>query len=130
MNLPSQQRGMSVSGIMVVIMLVAVCAKLGLAILPAQIGYYQLKKSLAHALKQANDNQESAQAFMSNVGKQWTIDGVGQQPEDVVTVISNTPGALAVSLRYQETRNLFGQVDVVNRFEDTITAEDAKTANP
>lgn len=128
MNLPSGQRGASVTGIVLIICLVVVCAKVGLGIIPAQIGHYQLKKSLAWELKKANDNKESEKEFLSNVNSQWNINGVKQKAEDVVEVVNNAPGAMTVNLNYSETSNLFGNVDIVNRFEDTITAEDAKAA--
>lgn len=130
MNLPSQQRGMSVTMMMVVIMLVVVCAKLGLAIIPAQVGHYQLKKSLAFELKKANDNKESPKGFISNVAQQWNINGFDQKPEDVITITDNVPGALSINLKYEQANNFFGNVDILNRFDDTITAEDAKVANP
>ena len=130
MNLPSQQRGMSVTMMMVVIMLVVVCAKLGLAIIPAQVGHYQLKKSLAFELKKANDNKESPKDFMSNVAQQWNINGFDQKPEDVITITDNVPGALSINLKYEQANNFFGNVDILNRFDDTITAEDAKVATP
>lgn len=130
MNLPSQQRGMSVTMMMVVIMLVVVCAKLGLAIIPAQVGHYQLKKSLAFELKKANDNKESPKGFISNVAQQWNINGFDQKPEDVITITDNVPGALSINLKYEQANNFFGNVDILNRFDDTITAEDAKVATP
>lgn len=130
MNLPSQQRGMSVTMMMVVIMLVVVCAKLGLAIIPAQVGHYQLKKSLAFELKKANDNKETPKDFIRNVAQQWNINGFDQKPEDVITITDNVPGALSINLKYEQANNFFGNVDILNRFDDTITAEDAKVANP
>lgn len=39
MNLPSHQRGASVTGIVIMIVLIVVCAKIGLAIIPAQVGH-------------------------------------------------------------------------------------------
>lgn len=128
MNLPSGQRGASVTGIVVMICLVVLCAKVGLGIVPAQIGHYQLKKSLAWELKKSNDNKETVKDFLSNVNSQWNINGVKQKAEDVIEVTDNTPGEMTVKLNYSETNNLFGNVDIVNRFEDTITAEDAKAA--
>lgn len=128
MNLPSQQRGASVTGIVVMIVLVVLCAKIGLGIIPAQIGHYQLKKSLAFELKKSNDNKEDVKTFMSNVATQWNINSFNQKPDDVIEVVDNTPGALSVKLNYHEVNNFFGNVDIVNRFEDTITANDAKTA--
>lgn len=130
MNLPSQQRGMSVTMMMVVIMLVVVCAKLGLAIIPAQVGHYQLKKSLAFELKKANDNKETPKDFISNVAQQWNINGFDQKPEDVITITDNVPGALSINLKYEQANNFFGNVDILNRFDDKITAEDAKVATP
>lgn len=128
MNLPSGQRGASVTSIVVMICLIVLCAKVGLGIVPAQIGHYQLKKSLAFELKKSNDNKESEKEFLSNVNSQWNINGVKQKAEDIVEVTDNTPGAMAVKLNYNEVSNFFGNVDIVNRFEDTITAEDAKVA--
>ena len=128
MNLPSQQRGASVTGIVVMIILIVLVAKVGLGIVPAQIGHYQLKKSLAFELKKSNDNKETEKQFLDNVNSQWNINAVQRKAEDVVEVVDNTPGAMAVKLNYTETSNFFGNVDIVNRFEDTITAEDAKIA--
>ncbi len=130
MNLPSHQRGASVTGIVIMIVLIVVCVKLGLAIIPAQVGHYQLKKSLAFELKKSNDNKESVKDFLDNVNSQWHINGASQKAEDVVEVVDNTPGAMSVKLKYDEANNFFGNVDIVNRFEDTISAEDAKVAKP
>ena len=130
MNLPSHQRGASVTDIVIMIVLIVVCAKIGLAIIPAQVGHYQLKKSLALQLKKSNDNKESVKEFLGNVNSQWHINGASQKAEDVVEVVDNTPGAMSVKLKYDEANNFFGNVDIVNRFEDTISAEDAKVAKP
>lgn len=128
MNLPSQQRGASVSGIVLMISMAVVCFKLGMGIIPAQIGNYQLKKSLAWELKKANDNKESDSQFLSNVSTQWGINGYKQNPQDVVTVTNKTKGNMSVQLTYEESSNFFGTIDIVNRFDETITAEDAKLA--
>ena len=128
MNLPSHQRGASVSGIVIMIVLIVVCAKIGLGIIPAQIGHYQLKKSLAFELKKSNDNKETEKEFLGNVNSQWNINGVRQKAEDVVEMVDNTPGQMSVKLKYDEANNFFGNVDIVNHFDDTITAEDAKVA--
>lgn len=126
MNLPSGQRGASVTSIVIMIFLTVLCAKVGLGILPAQIGHYQLKKSLAFELKKSNENQESEKEFFNNVNSQWGINGVQRKAEDIVEVVDKTPGAMAVELNYVETSNFFGNVDIVNRFNDKLTAEDVK----
>lgn len=128
MNLASHQRGASVSGMVIMIVLIVVCAKIALAIIPAQVGHYQLKKSLAFELKKSNDNKESAKEFINNVNSQWHINGVYQKAEDVVEMLDSTPGQLSVRLNYDEASKFFGNVDIVNHFTDTITADDAKVA--
>ena len=85
---------------------------------------------MALQLKKSNDNKESVKEFLGNVNSQWHINGVSQKAEDVVEVVDNTPGAMSVKLKYDEANNFFGNVDIVNRFEDTISAEDAKVAKP
>lgn len=128
MNLASHQRGASVSGMVIMIVLIVVCAKIALAIIPAQVGHYQLKKSLAFELKKSNDNKESAKEFINNVNSQWHINGVYQKAEDVVEMLDSIPGQLSVRLNYDEASKFFGNVDIVNHFTDTITADDAKVA--
>ncbi|WP_019519874.1 DUF4845 domain-containing protein [Faucicola boevrei] len=128
MNLPSNQRGMGVTGIVLVISMLVICFKIGIGIAPAQVGNYQLKKSLAWELKKANDNKESEKEFLRNVEAQWSINGYNMSPKDVIEITKNTPGDMSVKLKYDEESNFFGNVFIVNRFEDDITAEDAKVA--
>lgn len=85
---------------------------------------------MAFELKKANDNKESPKDFISNVAQQWNINGFDQKPEDVITITDNVPGALSINLKYEQANNFFGNVDILNRFDDTITAEDAKVATP
>ncbi|WP_353891950.1 hypothetical protein [Faucicola atlantae] len=46
----------------------------------------------------------------------------------MISFINRTPGELSIKLNYDEANNFFGNVDIVNHFDDTITAEDAKVA--
>ena len=81
MNLPSHQRGASVTGIVIMIVLIVVCAKIGLAIIPA---CWSLPiKIVGFELKKSNDNKESVKEFLGNVNSQWHINGVSQKAEDV-----------------------------------------------
>lgn len=129
MSLPSSQQGMGVTSIILLICMAVICFKIGVGIIPAQLGHYQLKKSVAWELKKANDNRESEKSFISSVSSQWSINGYQQKPADVITLVKKTPGDISVKLKYEEENNLFGNVFIVNRFEDTITAEDAKAAS-
>lgn len=124
--LPSQQRGASVSGIVFFILALGIFVKLGLATIPAQIGDYQLTKSIAIGLKKANDNKETPQQFLSGLESQWNINNERRKPADIFTITDPTPGSIKVHKDYSETKNLFGNVDVVSHFKGDITAADVK----
>ncbi len=121
------QRGASVTSIVLIILVLGVAAKLMVAIIPAQIGDYQLTKTLSAQLKEANNNNETAKQFVERVNRQLSINAdYDTQAEDVFTFIDKKTGQLAIRKQYAVTKNLFGNVDIVNRFEgdiDMTTAE-------
>ena len=123
----STQRGASVTSIVFIIIALGVAIKLIVAIVPAQIGDYQLSKTLSSELKTANENKESAKQFMDRVNKQLSINAdYDTKAEDVLTFKDKKAGQLAVYKNYEKTNNLFGNVDIVNRFEGDIDPTTAK----
>ena len=121
------QRGASVTSIVLIILVLGVAAKLMVAIVPAQIGDYQLTKTLSAQLKEANNNNETAKQFVERVNRQLSINAdYDTQAEDVFTFIDKKTGQLAIRKEYAVTNNFFGNIDIVNRFEgdiDMTTAE-------
>lgn len=125
-TLPSQQRGASVSGIVFLILALGIMVKLGLAIIPAMVGDYQMNKSIAAALKKSNDNKETAKQFTDGLASQWNINTFKKKPDEVFTMTDTNPGSLKVHKDYSETSNFYGNVDIVSHFKGDITAADAK----
>ena len=123
----STQRGASVTSIVFIIIALGVAVKLIVAIVPAQIGDYQLTKTLSTELKTSNNNKESAKQFIARVDKQLSINAdYDTKAEDILTFKDKKAGQLAVYKNYEVTNKLFGNVDIVNRFEgdiDPTTAE-------
>ncbi|WP_372863625.1 DUF4845 domain-containing protein [Psychrobacter sp.] len=121
------QRGASVTNIVLIIMLLGIAVKLLVAIVPAQIGDYQLTKLLSAELKVANDNNETAKQFVERVNKQLSINAdYDTNAEDVFTFTNKKTGQLAIHKEYAVTNTFFSNVDIVNRFEgdiDMATAE-------
>lgn len=82
----AMQRGASVTNIVLIIMLLGIATKLTVAIVPAQIGDYQLTKVLSAQLKEANNNKETAKQFVERVNKQLSINAdYDTKAEDVFT---------------------------------------------
>lgn len=123
----SSQRGASVTSIVFIIIVLGVAAKLIVAIVPAQIGDYQLTKTLSAQLKESNANKETAKQFVERVNKQLSINAdYDTKAEEVFTFTDKKTGQLAIHKEYAVTNNLFGNIDIVNRFEGDIDATTAE----
>lgn len=122
----SSQRGASVTSVVFIIIVLGVAAKLIVAIVPAQIGDYQLTKTLSAQLKESNANKETAKQFVERVNKQLSINAnYDTKAEEVFTFTDKKTGQLAIHKQYEVTNKLFGNVDIVNRFEGDIDATTA-----
>lgn len=117
----STQRGASVTSIVLIIIALGIAAKLVVAIVPAQIGDYQLTKTLSAQLKESNNNKETAKQFVERVNRQLSINAdYDTQAEDVFTFTDKKTGQLAIYKEYAVTKNFFNNVDIINRFEGAI----------
>lgn len=123
----STQRGASVTSVVLFIIVLGMAVKLMIAIVPAQIGDYQLTKLLGTQLKEANDKGQTAKQFVEHINKQLSINAdYDTNAEDVFTFTNKKTGQLAIYKKYEETNTLFGNVDIVNRFEGDIEATSAE----
>ena len=115
------QRGASVTSIVFIIMVLGIAAKLTVAIVPAQIGDYQLTKTLSAQLLESNNNNETAKQFVARVNRQLTINAdYNTTAEEVFTFTDKKTGQLAIYKQYAITNNFFSNIDIVNRFEGDI----------
>ena len=123
----SSQRGASVTSVVFIIIVLGVAAKLIVAIVPAQIGDYQLTKTLSAQLKASNANKETAKQFVERVNKQLSINAnYDTKAEEVFTFTDKKTGQLAIHKQYEVTNKFFSNVDIVNRFEGDIDATTAE----
>lgn len=123
-SFPHQQRGASSTGIVLIIFTIVVGAKLLLAILPAQIDDYQMTTVLTNELEKANTNKKSAKEFINSVNNQLAINASdGKRAEDFFTFTNDRTGELVIHKQYTKTSHFFGNVDIVNRFDDVITTD-------
>lgn len=122
----STQRGASVTSIMFFVIAFAIAIKLFIAIVPAQIGDYQLNKVLSAQLSEANNNKESPKQFTERVNKQLAINAnYDAKAEELFVFTSKKPGQLAIKKQYSKTNKFFGNIDIVTRFEGDITPKGA-----
>lgn len=123
----SSQRGASVSSIVLLLIVIVVAGKLLVAIVPAQIGDYQLNKLLTDQLMEANNHKESAAQFIERIDRQLSINAdYDASAKEIFTFTNNAPGQLAIYKKYEKTNNFFSNVDIVSRFEGDIKAGSAE----
>ena len=119
----TSQRGSGVTSIILLLIIIVIAGKLVIAIVPAQVGDYQLSKTLGAQLKEANNNGETAKQFVERVNRQLSINAdYDTTAEEVFTFTNKKTGQLAIYKDYDKTSNFFGNVDIVNRFEGEINA--------
>lgn len=123
----NSQRGASVTSIILFLIAIVVAGKLLVAIVPAQIGDYQLNKLLLDQLIQANRNKESAAQFVERIDRQLSVNAdYDTSAKEIFTFTNNTAGQLAIHKKYEKTNNFFSNVDIVSRFEGDIKAGSAE----
>lgn len=126
-SLPSAQVGASASGVIIFILVLITAVKLLLAIVPAQISDYQMSNLIAAELEKANNQNKTAAEFMTALATQLNINAsYDAKVEEIITFNNQQVGQLAVHKKYSKTNNFFGNVDIVNRFEEDIPDVAAK----
>jgi hypothetical protein len=117
----SSQRGASVTSTLLLLILIVIAGKLLLAIVPAQVGDYQLTKALSEQLQVSNNKGETAKQFIARLDRQLSINAYYDiKAAEVLTFTNKKPGQLAIYKKYHKTNNFFANVDIVNRFAGEI----------
>lgn len=123
----SSQRGAGVTSIILLLVIIVIAGKLTIAIVPAQVGDYQLTKTLSEKLKEANKNGDTAKQFVEHIDQQLQINAsYDTKAEEIFTFTNNKPGQLAIKKDYDITNNFFANVDIVNRFVGDIDSSSAE----
>ncbi|TQK08219.1 DUF4845 domain-containing protein [Herbaspirillum sp. SJZ107] len=122
------ERGVSLSGLIVVLVVLGAVALVAIKTAPAVIEYRAVKQSVARAKASGGSNREIQQAFDKNADVN-SIDAI--QGRDLV--ISREGGTPEVSFRYEKRVPLAGNVSLLFDFSGTtdpsgVVAETATAA--
>ncbi len=130
-QLPSNQRGASVTTIVLGVIALGLLMRLAIGAIPAYIGDYQFTKLVAQELANANAAKKTEKEFFNNLSRQMSINAnYTDKPEEMLIITNKTPGALAVKSHYSVERNFYGNTFIVTRFEKEIApAATTSTSN-
>ena len=122
------ERGVSLSGLIVVLVVLGAVALVAIKTAPAVIEYRAVKQSVARAKASGGSNREIQQAFDKNADVN-SIDAI--QGRDLV--ISRDGGTPEISFRYEKRVPLAGNVSLLFDFSGTtdpsgVVAETATAA--
>lgn len=110
----ARQRGMSLTTLIVLVIIVGAIAVLGMKIVPSVIEYYSIKKALV-AAKEAGSTEREIRNSFDRLASATYIDTLKGSDLEITRV----DGGLEVSFEYQKKIPLVGPASLVIDFEGT-----------
>ena len=118
-GLSGRQRGMTVIGMLLVIIVIAFVALIAMKVVPMYVQYYSIKSTIESIRKEPQVAQMSAQEIQNAIQKRFDIGYV-----DNITArdlkIRNDRNGRVLDLVYQDERALFYGLSVVLKVNEVI----------
>ncbi len=122
MTMPSQQRGISLIGWAVILLVVVVLGTAAFRMVPAYMEYNTISSMIKSLLQDSKTALMSPREVRDSLSKRFTINQV-----DVITVndlaITKEGGILKVSTDYEVREPMFYNVSIVMTFQDEFTKD-------
>jgi len=119
MRTMKRERGMTAIGWLIVLLLIAFFALLGMKIGPIYLENYTIKTVVASLKQEPLITQKSASQVKTMVMRRLDINGVYDIKSDHVSV-KKTPGVTTVEIRYKVQKPLIGNLDVIATFAEKV----------
>jgi hypothetical protein len=115
-----RQRGVSISGLLVVVTVLIMVALLGMKVAPSVIEYLQIKKAIKSVAADASLKNASVADVRKAFGKYQEIDNFKKvSPPDID--VTKEGGDLVLGFSYQDKIPLFANVSLLFEYEATST---------
>jgi hypothetical protein len=117
----SGQRGMTFISFLLMVGLIGFFTTLILKIGPVYLEHFKVKSALSALTADRDLASRSREEILKSLGKRWDIDMVDSVSMDDVSITRDI-NRVSVRVAYDVVKPLFGNVDVVVHFDDTIEA--------
>jgi Tfp pilus assembly major pilin PilA len=114
-----RQRGMTVIGMLLLIIVIAFIALIGMKVVPMYIQYYSIKSTVESIRKEPQLAQMSAQDIHNGIQKRFDIGYVENIKASDLKVRNDRSGRV-IDLVYQDERELFYKLFVVLKVNESI----------
>jgi len=119
MNLPNQQRGMTGIGWLLSISILVMVLMIAIKLIPAYIDQFNVSSVLSSLKSEPGIGNMTGGEVTATILKRLDINMVKDvTPEDIY--ISQEGNSRIIEIEYQVQRNVFGNVDVLIRFNNRI----------
>lgn len=119
MRTPKRQQGMTAIGWLIVLLLIAFFALLGMKIGPIYMENYTVKAVIKSMKQEPRITQESAIKVKDMVMRRLDINGVYDIKSSHVTV-KKIPGLMTIEIKYKVQKPVIGNLDVVATFAEKL----------
>ncbi len=117
------QQGLTLIGFVVVLAVMGCFAYVAMRVIPMYTEFYQIKKSIASAVKEPGVETWDSRGLADKVSRHFEIGYVYSiEPKDVKRTIVNHHAVLSVD--YEVRKPLFGNIFLVGHFVDSESASD------
>ncbi len=116
----SKQRGMTVIGLLLVLIAIGFVAVVAMKVVPMYIQYFSIKSTIESILKEPQVAQMSAQEIQNGIQRRFDIGYVNNITARDLKIRNDRSGRV-LDLVYQDERELFYGLFVVLKVNETIT---------
>lgn len=114
-----RQRGMTVIGMLLLIIVIAFIALIGMKVVPMYIQYYSIKSTVESIRKEPQLAQMSTQDIHNGIQKRFDIGYVENVKASDLKVRNDRSGRV-IDLVYQDEREVFNKLFVVLKVNESI----------
>lgn len=122
MKMPSQQRGLSMIGWMVVLIVVAILGTAAFRMIPAYMEHNTIRTAISNLLQDNKVALMSGSEIRETLGKRFMINQVNVIKVDDL-VMTKEGGVLKIATDYEVREPLFYNVSIVMTFKDEFTKD-------
>jgi hypothetical protein len=119
MQTAKKQQGMTLIGWLLILMLIAVIATVGLKLIPVYLDGYKVYQTLSSIAEDSSSGSKSVKELRKMIDRRFDINMVNDaSPQDVT--ISKQGGVTVIEVEYEARRQLFGNLYSVVLFEKRV----------
>ena len=116
-----RQQGMSLPGLLVMLLVASLLGSLALKLIPVYLNHYKVVAALESVESQPDWSSLPREALIERLQKHWMVDAVAHvTPRDIL--LSREGRTIVLRVSYDVTQHWFRNIDLLIHFDDSIEA--------